>query len=525
MLRVLGRVRLSRDTDASTSVARQRQHIQEWADRNAAVVVGWAEDVDVSGKVDPFKTPDLGPWLRPPKMNDWDVMVAWKLDRVSRAGARTVNRLIDWMEESGKYLVTTQDNIDTRNTNVTTEIVLAVYSSVAKEEREAISTRQIDSQRKLRMDGRFRGGPIPYGYKKVKRGSAWYLEVHSEHADHFREMVSLYLDKGMSLGGIAAVMNDRGVPTPQKRRAGDGKWRSGTIIQMFKSRTMLGQTVYKGAVVRDGDGKIIQRAPELISQERWDRLQERLASARKQPVGSWSGKKKLLLDIIFCAICGKKMYFTGSGPRNYWRCSGATHAVPGEAKCTGGHIPANRIEPMALDYVKAVVGDKPVTEEKFFPAEGSGAELKDTQETIKGLRWEWDNNMVDKSDPDEVREWQERMAKFTQQLKDYKAMPNKPARYEMVATGGTWGEAIESSQTPEEKRAVLLKLGMTIDARIDDGEITATIITNLDRLRKTVPGALEGPVYIPFVEGEDGGAVVLVDGVYVPEVTPGLTNS
>src|SRR5215208_201302 len=99
MLRVLGRVRLSRDTDASTSVERQREHIEDWARRHDSEIVGWAEDVDVSVKVDPFKTPDLGPWLRLPKMIEWDVLVAWKLDRVSRGGPRVVNRLIEWMDD------------------------------------------------------------------------------------------------------------------------------------------------------------------------------------------------------------------------------------------------------------------------------------------------------------------------------------------------------------------------------------------------------------------------------------------
>jgi site-specific DNA recombinase len=59
-MRVLGRLRLSRSTEESTSIERQREVVQQWADANGHTVVGWATDVDVSGSLDPFKTPQLG---------------------------------------------------------------------------------------------------------------------------------------------------------------------------------------------------------------------------------------------------------------------------------------------------------------------------------------------------------------------------------------------------------------------------------------------------------------------------------
>ncbi|WP_234809609.1 hypothetical protein [Mycolicibacterium tusciae] len=47
-LRVLGRLRLSRSTEECTSITRQREIIQQWA-----------EDVDASGSVDRFESPEL----------------------------------------------------------------------------------------------------------------------------------------------------------------------------------------------------------------------------------------------------------------------------------------------------------------------------------------------------------------------------------------------------------------------------------------------------------------------------------
>ena len=62
-MRVLGRLRLSRATEESTSIERQREVIQQWSDMHGHTVVGWATDLDVSGSVDPFDTPQLGDWL------------------------------------------------------------------------------------------------------------------------------------------------------------------------------------------------------------------------------------------------------------------------------------------------------------------------------------------------------------------------------------------------------------------------------------------------------------------------------
>ena len=62
-MRALIVVRLSRVTEATTSPERQEQACRELCSQRGYEVVGVAEDLDVSGAVDPFdrkKRPDLG---------------------------------------------------------------------------------------------------------------------------------------------------------------------------------------------------------------------------------------------------------------------------------------------------------------------------------------------------------------------------------------------------------------------------------------------------------------------------------
>ncbi|MER6076831.1 recombinase family protein [Streptomyces sp. NPDC001833] len=101
MARVLGVVRLSRVSDETTSPERQRRSIQRWADQEGHVVVGWVEDIDVSGGVEPWKRPGFGKWLpstvgkevsaiehriavEESRADEYDIICVLKIDRLSR---------------------------------------------------------------------------------------------------------------------------------------------------------------------------------------------------------------------------------------------------------------------------------------------------------------------------------------------------------------------------------------------------------------------------------------------------------
>jgi DNA invertase Pin-like site-specific DNA recombinase len=84
MGRVLGATRLSHDTDASTSIERQREAIEAWARAHGHQLVTVTEDTDVSGTIAPRDRDGLGPWLPNGKIGQWDVLVVARLDRVSR---------------------------------------------------------------------------------------------------------------------------------------------------------------------------------------------------------------------------------------------------------------------------------------------------------------------------------------------------------------------------------------------------------------------------------------------------------
>lgn len=92
--RALSAVRLSVETDETTSPGRQRAANEGAAASVGARIIGEAVDLGVSAsKTTPFERPELGPWLAQP--DSFDVLCFWRFDRAVRSMA-DMNALVQW---------------------------------------------------------------------------------------------------------------------------------------------------------------------------------------------------------------------------------------------------------------------------------------------------------------------------------------------------------------------------------------------------------------------------------------------
>src|SRR5258706_14087843 len=104
--------RLSRLNDNSSSLDKQDQQCQRWAEAYGHQIIGTAADSNVSGKTDPFARPELGPWLKEPTLiASYDRLIAAKLDRYSRS-TRYWAKFLDWAKDHGKTVVCIEPYID-----------------------------------------------------------------------------------------------------------------------------------------------------------------------------------------------------------------------------------------------------------------------------------------------------------------------------------------------------------------------------------------------------------------------------
>lgn len=464
-LRVLGRVRLSRFTDESTSVERQKEIITNWAKQHDHTVVEWAIDTDVSRSVDPFNSPEFGPWLRQPdKIDHYDIIACWKLDRIG-AGSVYLNKVIGFCNEHSKSLVSVTENFDL--SHWVGRMVANVIAGVAEGELEAIRERTQGSQKKLRSVGRWHGGVQHYGYVAVKTTEGWKLLLDPYSSGIMLECFQWLLD-GSSVETIVDRLNERGVPAPRdyyrqlkKDKAAERgelytgkdpegkKWNSQTMFKLLESKTYLGFVTHDGDTVIDDEGNEVCKAEALLTPDEFNRIQGVVAQRRKAKSSNRTSSASPLLGVILCLECETNMHHRANV------VDGKTYRYYYCPKKHGQSVRAEEFENLFELGFLHLVGDEQVMKKQYIPAVDHTAELALKIQTVEDLTAQLTNaksSMVRDSITRKLEALDTRIAAL-------EALPPQPARTELVATGKTYAQTWATSDQ-EGRRQLLINSGI-----------------------------------------------------------------
>lgn len=425
----LGRVRLSVATDESTSVERQREHIEQWAKLHGHVIVGWAEDVDVSGKLSPFDAPVFGDWLNN-RFPEFDGIVAWKLDRLAR-NTFGLNDLFRWAHENAKSVVSLTESLD-----LATPIGRAIagfLGALAEMELQNISTRVTDSHRHLRSVGRWGTGTPPYGYRAVKNGDGCRLDIDPATAKVVRRIVAAVLD-GVPLAQVLRQLEKEGVPAPR----GGKRWSQSATRNILRSRALLGE--YKRGDLGP-DGKAVKVGPALIDLPTYRRVQVALDDNSKG-VGVRRDASPLS-GLVKCADCGLSLWFDTKTVRGkvytYYRAN---------QRC--GHpvtMQAEFLERTAEIVLLATKGDVEITERRWVAGEDYTTALEDAVRRAGALA----ERLGVTSSPTMSRVLQGQLDAVTAEIESLEARPGVEGHWQMVGTGVTWGQAWHAAAVDERR--------------------------------------------------------------------------
>jgi len=403
-------------------------------------VIGWAEDLDVSGSVDPFDTPSLGPWLTQERAGEWDILCAWKLDRVGRR-AIPLNKMFGWIMDNHKILVCVSDNIDL--STWVGRLVANVIAGVAEGELEAIRERTKASRRKLLETGRWPGGPVPYGLAaKPLDGGGWVLQQDPETAPVVRRIVQQIIE-GQPVLAVVDQLNSDGVKAPKAAR-----WNTKTVWNLVTSKTLLGHATYEGKTVRDNRGVPVLNAAPLLPQDEWDRLQ--VAVEKRKITPSRVRKTSPLLGVLLCYKCGSPLHhrvFTKpNSVYRYYLCQG-NHTDPVKSEMVESELEAAFL---------AAVGNKNVLERVFIPAEDHQIELDEARRAVDELA-----TLMGTMTSDSVRSrLTEQIRAIDFRISELEKLPSRSAGWEYKETGETYQNLWENSDT-ENRRQLLLRSGIT----------------------------------------------------------------
>lgn len=464
-------VRLSRETDESTSPERQLAECREYCKRHGWEVVILEEDIDVSGFSGGLERKGLKRILT--RLDDIDVIVFFKIDRLSRS-------LVDFAEimklakAKDVALASASEPLDL--TEPVSEAMAKIIAIFAELEAATIGLRVASAHEHLRREGRWTGGRVPYGYRSIPNpnGAGRVLEVNPDEVAILAEIASRVLAKE-SLIAIARDLTERGVPSPghpsrstgTTNRASRGKsdgWYTTTTRTVLASPHLLGHIIEDGEVIKGTDGLPFMGRPPVMDLDTWHGVQDELAR-RKAPDDRRRAGTTLLRGVLVCAVCSNRMYAYVSGGRLRYRCIGALkkRQTAGATPCIGPSIAAKAVEEHVAEQFLREFGRVEIVEERTYAGEDYRAEIRQAEEALDELERDRYERGVFSGDAGPARfaklysDMEGRLAN----LREMQANA-KPGGVEHVPTGRTFGE-VWGDESAEGKRDLLLRAGAFVE--------------------------------------------------------------
>lgn len=458
-------IRLSRLTDTTTSPERQRDIVTTWADQHDGTIVGEAVDLDVSGSVPPFERDGLGPWLTDRPSEPWDVLVAWRLDRVSRSALDTLT-LLEWLEARGKRLVTVADGIDTGTSMG--RLFVQIAGIFAQLERETIRERIVASRAALRASGRWGGEAAPYGYRPVPLDSGgWALEPDPVSSEIVRRMFADII-AGKTVADIVRWLIDEGVLPPQdysrklrgKKLRGE-RWYDSVVSRILRSRSVLGWTVYKGEA-----DPTTPKAPPIVPADVFDRVQIELDKRARATFRQPRRNSASLSGVALCWECLKPLWNRTTWDRDkeyrYYYCRTKEHTR---------QISAGKLEELALKTFVAAHGDTEVLE----PVERPATEVSEERASLRLALEDLAGRMAAARSAGLRAAIADTMTTLDDRLAELEGVDDDPGGVDLVPTGRLWRDEI-ARLGEADRRALWLRTGWRFAAqRTADGVRVAII--------------------------------------------------
>lgn len=300
-------------TTRKVSHKAQTEEGERWAKSQGYEVVGAFEDLGVSaGKTTPFERPDLGKWLAPERLHEWDVLVFSKIDRAFRSTSDCVD-FARWTKENRKILAFSGDGVvldylhpkGESLDQMMSEFFIYVGSFFAAIELNRFRTRATDRLSYLRMTDRVSHGVPPLGFRTVPHpsGQGKALERDPEGYALLHEIKDKLLHENYSLTGVVQWLNETGRQTAvAKARKGDAKWSVTSLKRTLTNERTQGLRMSGGKAVLDSQGIPIRMAEPTFTDDEWEQIQQAVNQR------STSGRARYMTDnpfagIVYC-VCG-----------------------------------------------------------------------------------------------------------------------------------------------------------------------------------------------------------------------------
>jgi len=286
---IAGYARLSIAKDTSASIESQTAMLQRYAEAHGEELTLYIDD-GFSGSKD-IERPAYERMLAAIRSGLHDTVVVKSVDRLSR-------RLRGFLELADEArVITIEGGLDTGTP--TGRMMLSLLSTFAQFEADAMSQRQLVSQKFRREQGRAMG-LAPYGYRHEEREDGTWRVIDDHEAHVIRDLADALLS-GASFRSLADQLNEQG----ERTRRGN-LWSAATVGKVMSNPQIAGMRVHDNDVLRGDNGlPIIDDHLAIVSMTEWSRMEE--ARAKRRVVQTRTTDPLLLQGIAVCASCGRYM--------------------------------------------------------------------------------------------------------------------------------------------------------------------------------------------------------------------------
>lgn len=231
-----------------------------------------------------------------------DMVLVYKLDRLSRSQKDTLYLIEDVFDKHDVGFTSMTENFDT--SSPFGKAVLGVLAVFAQLERDKITERTTMGKKARAAEGKWHGSkwvPIGYNYENGL------LQVNEYEKMQILEIADLFL-KRTPVRTIATMMTEKGYKHKY------GEWEAKTIKRVLTNPVNLG-------LIKDGDKLYPGLHDAIIEEQVYDEIQV-IMNERKEAHGNNARPhKSLLAGFLFCKHCGGRYARqTNSDGRQYYSC-------------------------------------------------------------------------------------------------------------------------------------------------------------------------------------------------------------
>ena len=287
-----------------------------------------------------MERPGLQDMIKDCEAGKLDMVLVYKLDRLSRSQKDTLYLIEDVFEKSNVGFASMTENFDTSTPHG--KFIIGILSVFAQLEREKIKERTMTGKDALAKEGKWHGGKwVPIGYDYTDG----LLKINEYEAMQVKEIADLFL-KHTPVRTIERIMTERGFKHKY------GEWEAKTVRRVLQNPVNIG-------LIKNRDNLYEGLHDPILDKETFDKIQV-LMERRREENGGARAHQSLLGGILYCANCGARYARQNYKNAYYYACysrSKKMKAMIKDPSCRNKNYRMEELEAIILSEIHKLAID------------------------------------------------------------------------------------------------------------------------------------------------------------------------